>query len=151
MENLVKVKLNDGNAGRHSVILSSPTGPVSYGHRKNGEVFFVQEQHAKSHMFIVMEDQGAPPVEKKAPEKPVESLEDIRSSLETPEVQPRVEDPTLDDLNLQERHVNVLRDNGYTEVRQVALASVDDLVKIKGFGKVMAGKVKEMANGLLAG
>jgi len=104
MSELVKVELADGNHGGHPISVQG----TSYGYRKHGDVFYVQEHHARidTRLRILSEKEAEPERVLDAPKEKDEPAQD-----ELPQYSPSLEDVR----GLNENRIQLLREVGISD------------------------------------
>ena len=149
-DSVVYVKLVDGNITDHPIVVQG----TNYGYRSHGDVFLMQKEHAEvqRHKFQIVE--VAQPITGKAEKKEKATIAPPPELPDKVEIIPVVEDDeepeaSFDDLSgLTDAQKKTLKET-FGQMRELAYASVDSLMEIRGFGEIRARKIIEQANQLI--
>jgi len=148
-QDMVYVKLVDGSISDHRIVVEG----TEYGYRTGGDVFLMVLEHAKKYpnrfqVIAIEEPQAQVETPKPVTAPPPELVDNTPAPVieddETPEV-------TFDDLTgLSAAQIQALS-NAFGTIQDLAIASIDSVMEVKGFGEARSRNVIAQANKLIGG
>ena len=150
-QDMVYVKLVDGNKTDHPVVVQG----TNYGYRSDGDVFLMALEHAtvypqKFQVVSVEEPQVQVKPESSNPTTapPPELTDNTPAPVIVDDEDVEV---TFDDLTgLSSAQIQALS-NAFGTIQDLAIASIDSVMEIKGFGEARSRNVIAQANKLIGG
>lgn len=149
-QDMVYVKLVDGNKTDHPVVVQG----TNYGYRSDGDIFMMVLEHVKSypHLYQVVEVEQ-PQAQQIETSKPITAPPpDLVDNTPVPVIEDDKEvEVSFDDLTgLSAAQIQALS-NVFGTIQDLAIASVDSVMEVRGFGEARSKNVIAQANKLIGG